>query len=236
MQEDHLLYLRAKRIIERRLGFFIHLGLYLAVNTLLILFNLFISPRSFWAVYPLISWGLAIYFHFLFAMLLHDERLAEWKRRFHSKRKADAVFQFGAHFFIYLGVCSFLVVIDLVSGDRFFWSIWALLGWGVGVFSHGLCVWIFTSSTFSQMAAKIRSTDLIEAKFFFKIHLLIFLVAMAILFLLNWVLQFEPRYSFWIFFGWGIGLGCHGLWLIINRGHRIKKWRQKKTLELMKHL
>lgn len=235
-QESHHLYLKAKRIVERQLGFFIHLSLYLVVNTLLLILNLFASPDFHWAVYPLISWGLAIYFHFLFSMVFHEERLASLKEKLRSKRKAEALIQFALHLASYVGVCTFLVTLDWVIGDGTDWSVWAVVGWGIGLAAHGICVVIFSSATLSQMAARIRSTDLVETKFFFKVHLIIFIAVNITVFILNSVLHPQENYSLWVFFGWGIGLTCHGFWLIINKGHRIKKWRNKKTLELMKKL
>ena len=40
---------------------------------------------------------------------------------------------FRAHVFIYLAVNAMLVVIWAVTGSGFFWPIFPILGWGVGV-------------------------------------------------------------------------------------------------------
>jgi 2TM domain-containing protein len=44
---------------------------------------------------------------------------------------------FVAHLFAYLLVNTFLVVIWAVTGADFFWPIFPILGWGIGVFFHG---------------------------------------------------------------------------------------------------
>ena len=45
------------------------------------------------------------------------------------KKKRD----FRAHVFIYLAVNAMLVVIWAITGSDFFWPIFPILGWGVGV-------------------------------------------------------------------------------------------------------
>ncbi|MEH2026193.1 2TM domain-containing protein [Nostoc sp.] len=47
----------------RRQGFTAHLISFLAVNSFLILLNLFTSPSYFWAIFPLLGWGLGLFFH-----------------------------------------------------------------------------------------------------------------------------------------------------------------------------
>lgn len=46
-----------------------------------------------------------------------------------SKNERD----FRSHVVIYLAVNTMLVVIWAVSGAGFFWPIWPILGWGVGL-------------------------------------------------------------------------------------------------------
>jgi hypothetical protein len=45
--------------------------------------------------------------------------------------------EFEAHLLAYLFVNSFLVVIWAVTGAGFFWPVFPILGWGIGVFFHG---------------------------------------------------------------------------------------------------
>jgi hypothetical protein len=48
---------------ERKRGFLIHLFVYLAVNVLLIVVNLLITPDHYWFLFPLVGWGLALAAH-----------------------------------------------------------------------------------------------------------------------------------------------------------------------------
>jgi len=61
--EDRELYERAKKKVEARIGFYIHLVVYLAVNTLLIIINLNTSPEYYWFKWPLLGWGIGLLFH-----------------------------------------------------------------------------------------------------------------------------------------------------------------------------
>jgi len=234
--DSHFLYSQAKRIIERQLVFWIHFAIFAGVNLTLISINLFSSPQTIWFLYPLFSWGLALYFHFIFSFVFHDENLDKWKRVRRSKRKAEAIVFFWVHVCSYVGVCLFLVAINLISGDPTFWAIWPIIGWGIGLLTHGLSAWIFTEKYFKKIAAKIQSQDLIEARVYLKVHLLTFLATNLVILFLNLLLDPQNLISLWIAVGWGIGLACHWLWIAVNRGHRIKKWKQKRALELMKQL
>jgi hypothetical protein len=60
-REQHAL--RASFDAERRSAFRTHLISYLAVNTFLLLLNLFVSPGFLWVVFPALGWGLGLFFH-----------------------------------------------------------------------------------------------------------------------------------------------------------------------------
>jgi hypothetical protein len=72
-------YRDAKRHVERKLGFYIHLSVYLAVNTGLITLNILLASAKPWAVFPLLGWGIGLLFHGL-AVFLHAPGAA-WKQR-----------------------------------------------------------------------------------------------------------------------------------------------------------
>ena len=70
-------YRNARRHVERKIGFYIHLAAYLVVNTGLVLFNLLAVPGKIWAVWPLLGWGIGLLFHGL-AIFLNAPGAA-WK-------------------------------------------------------------------------------------------------------------------------------------------------------------
>jgi len=72
-------YLAARRHVERKIGFQIHLTVYLVVNSGLLLFNFLFVPARIWAFWPLFGWGIGLLFHGL-AVFLHAPGSA-WKER-----------------------------------------------------------------------------------------------------------------------------------------------------------
>lgn len=76
-------YLEAKKRVEARIGFYIHLGVYLAVMILLTILNLTVAGDYFWAMWPMIGWGSGVMIHGLFTFVFkpgpstYKERLIE---------------------------------------------------------------------------------------------------------------------------------------------------------------
>ncbi|MEA5616329.1 2TM domain-containing protein [Cronbergia sp. UHCC 0137] len=54
---------RQKFNTHRKREFKSHLISFMGVNGLLILINLFTSPGYFWAIFPILGWGLGLFFH-----------------------------------------------------------------------------------------------------------------------------------------------------------------------------
>jgi hypothetical protein len=73
----------ARRHVERKIGFFIHLAAYLIVNSGLILFNLLVVPQKLWAFWPLLGWGIGLLFHGTATFLSAPG--ATWKQRMIEK-------------------------------------------------------------------------------------------------------------------------------------------------------
>ena len=60
---DQQAYEKAKSRVEARIGFFIHLAVYIVVNGLLIIINITTSPQYLWFIWPLLGWGIGLVFH-----------------------------------------------------------------------------------------------------------------------------------------------------------------------------
>jgi hypothetical protein len=65
----------------------------------------------------------------------NDKREAAVKRV-----KAKRGFRF--HAVIYLVVNTVLLIVWVWSGERYFWPVWAMLGWGIGLAFHGWSVYL----------------------------------------------------------------------------------------------
>ena len=58
-------YQEAKKRVKAKIGFYIHLAVYVGVNILLITINLITSSEYLWFKWPLIGWGIGVFFHAL---------------------------------------------------------------------------------------------------------------------------------------------------------------------------
>lgn len=71
-------YQRAKKAVEEKIGFYIHLACYLIVNG----YFTFLSLKNgghFWAIYPLAGWGIGLAFHGLSVFGFFNN--SGWKER-----------------------------------------------------------------------------------------------------------------------------------------------------------
>jgi hypothetical protein len=63
--ENQEAYQKAKKRVEAKIAFYIHLAVYVGVNILLIIINLVTSTQYLWFKWPLIGWGIGLFFHAL---------------------------------------------------------------------------------------------------------------------------------------------------------------------------
>lgn len=63
--ENQDAYQSAKKRAEAKLGFYIHLTVYVIVGVLLVAINLSMSSGYIWAMWPLMGWGIGLLFHAL---------------------------------------------------------------------------------------------------------------------------------------------------------------------------
>jgi uncharacterized ion transporter superfamily protein YfcC len=74
------------------------------------------------------------------------------------KKKRD----FRTHVVIYVAVNAFLVAIWAVTGAGFFWPVFPILGWGIGVIANGWDVYgrkPITEDEIRQEADRLRGTS-----------------------------------------------------------------------------
>lgn len=56
-------YQSAKKRVEAKMGFYVHLLVYVAVILFLAVINLLTSPGTLWVHWPLMGWGFAVVLH-----------------------------------------------------------------------------------------------------------------------------------------------------------------------------
>ena len=57
-------------------------------------------------------------------------------------RRADMKLAFRSHLMAYVIVNAGLVAINLLTSPGYFWAIWPIIGWGVGLAAHAVTVYM----------------------------------------------------------------------------------------------
>ena len=70
--ENQEAYEKAKKRVEEKMGFYIHIIVYIVVGTFLVIINLVTSPKNLWFKWPLMGWAVGVIFHFLFTFVFHE--------------------------------------------------------------------------------------------------------------------------------------------------------------------
>jgi len=63
------------------------------------------------------------------------------RRRYEQKSLREKQIDFRRHLRTYLVMCSFFVVLNLVTVGTINWAIWPILGWGIGVAMQALSLY-----------------------------------------------------------------------------------------------
>ena len=61
--DDRERYERARRRVREIRAFYRHLTVFVGVNVLLHIINFVASPRAYWAIWPLLGWGIGLVMH-----------------------------------------------------------------------------------------------------------------------------------------------------------------------------
>ena len=113
--------------------FWIHLSAYAVINAIFAGLNLYTQPEQIWFIWPLIGWGIGVAAHGLALYL-------KAKSSSHGALASEEARGFVTHLFVYIAVNLLLAFINLSSSPDALWFHWPLLGWGLGVFLHGLMI------------------------------------------------------------------------------------------------
>jgi len=83
--ENQEVYQRAKKRVEAKIGFYIHLAVYVGVNILLIIINLSTSPEYLWFKWPLLGWGIGLFFHGMSIFVFSGKKIEGIKEKMIEK-------------------------------------------------------------------------------------------------------------------------------------------------------
>jgi hypothetical protein len=79
--ENQEAYEKAKKRVEAKIGFYIHLAVYVGVNVLLLIINLRTLPQYLWFQWPLFGWGIGVFFHGMSVFVFSGRKFREAKER-----------------------------------------------------------------------------------------------------------------------------------------------------------
>lgn len=77
-----------------------------------------------------------------------------------AKRRAEAKIGFYIHLAVYVGVNILLIIINLSTSPQYIWFKWPLLGWGIGVFFHGMSIFVFSGKKFQEIKEKMIEKEM----------------------------------------------------------------------------
>jgi len=83
--ENQEVYQSAKKRVEAKIGFYIHLAVYVGVNILLIIINLSTSPEYLWFKWPLLGWGIGLFFHGMSIFVFSGKKIEGIKEKMIEK-------------------------------------------------------------------------------------------------------------------------------------------------------
>jgi hypothetical protein len=74
-------YVKAKKRVEEIKGFYSHLIIYVVVNIVLVIINLVTSFGVWWFYWPLLGWGIGVFFHAMSVFVFSKFPGSQWEER-----------------------------------------------------------------------------------------------------------------------------------------------------------
>jgi hypothetical protein len=69
-----------------------------------------------------------------------------------AERRADAKIGFRRHLMAYAIVNAGLLAINVVTSRDYYWFIWPMMGWGIGIVAHWASVYLDDDGTMRERA------------------------------------------------------------------------------------
>ena len=60
---------------DRARSFYLHLTLYLTINTISAVINLIFTPNFLWVIFPITFWGIGVFWNYISSFILVDKKL-----------------------------------------------------------------------------------------------------------------------------------------------------------------
>jgi hypothetical protein len=114
-------------------AFVVHLSTFTVIVAALAALNLYSNPQKIWFIWVFASWGIGLAAHG-FAILMKRKTLGG------SLAADEKARGFLIHLFVYIAVNAMLFAVNLLYTPDFYWFLFPLFGWGVGLLAHGIAV------------------------------------------------------------------------------------------------
>lgn len=72
---------------DRKRSFYLHLMVYLLINTISAIINIIITPDFIWVIFPIIFWGIGIIWNYISSFILVDKKLKKLSLKTEEKLK-----------------------------------------------------------------------------------------------------------------------------------------------------
>lgn len=68
----------------------------------------------------------------------------ETERYYQAQKKVKEIRGFYEHLAVFIIINATIIVVNLMTSPEYLWFVWCLIGWGVGLLSHGLKAFEFS--------------------------------------------------------------------------------------------
>ncbi|MFW9818774.1 MAG: 2TM domain-containing protein [Candidatus Thorarchaeota archaeon] len=121
--EESLRKIAAQKV-SFRFSVKIHIAIFILVNILLFLVNIFFTPEIYWFFFPLFSWLIGVNMHILAYVL--------YARGVYPMAKRGVIYHLNSYIFVML----FLFIVNFLTFPMYYWVIFPAIFWGAAVFLH----------------------------------------------------------------------------------------------------
>lgn len=126
--------------------------------------------------------------------------------------KDPAVRFFVIHAAAYIVVTLICAAVNLWIAPQRLWLIWVLVGWGIGVATHGLALYLRTTHRRERIFIDKKTRG-------FTVHAFAYVAVILLLLFINITRTPTVWWFFWVALGWGAGLAFHA-WCVFGKRRR----------------
>ena len=141
----------ALRKVHFRMSVKIHVGVFITVNILMLLLNLFFTPYFIWMIFPFFGWLIGVAEH-ITAYLIYA-------RGVYPTAKRGVIF----HSIAYIFVMLYLFVLNILFTPFFYWALFPAVFWGAGLVINAIAYFIYyRPSTDERGGVRSRTQRAVE--------------------------------------------------------------------------